>query len=187
MLFDRAKSNLKTVVLPESNDDRVLKAAQILLENEAVNIILLGEKINIEERAKFLNLNLEKAVIINTKDNAYKDDFTNTLYELRKSKGMELEKAKSLMEDRTYFGTMLVYKGVADAMVSGASTTTAQTIRPALQFIKMKPGISNVSGSFIVCLDTKTRPAGMQHGHSGEVFDRHSMACLQVRQQTHHI
>ncbi|HDX6329587.1 phosphate acetyltransferase [Campylobacter fetus] len=157
MLFDRAKSNLKTVVLPESNDDRVLKAAQILLENEAVNIILLGEKINIEERAKFLNLNLEKAVIINTKDNAYKDDFTNTLYELRKSKGMELEKAKSLMEDRTYFGTMLVYKGVADAMVSGASTTTAQTIRPALQFIKMKPGISNVSGSFIVCLDTKTQ------------------------------
>lgn len=155
VLYKKSSSNIKTVVLPESDDDRILKASQILLTSKAVKLILLGDKNSIEDKAKSLNLNLAGATIIDLNNNEFSEDFSNTLYELRKEKGIDLNKAKELMLDRTYFGTMLVYKNIANAMVSGASTTTAQTIRPALQFIKMKKGVSTVSGSFIMCLDTK--------------------------------
>ncbi|MBP5778559.1 MAG: phosphate acetyltransferase, partial [Campylobacter sp.] len=147
MLYKRASANLKSVVLPESDDERILKAAHIINESKAVKIVLLGDENEINSKAKNLGLNLDGIRIINPAHNEYLDEFANTLYELRKAKGMELEKAKALVKDRTYFGTMLVYSGLADAMVSGASTTTAETIRPALQTIKMKPGVSTVSGS----------------------------------------
>ncbi|WP_086228118.1 phosphate acetyltransferase [Campylobacter sp. P0109] len=151
LLYQKAAQKLKTVVLPESDDDRVLKACDILLNSGAISLILLGDKNDINKRANELGLNLSKAKIINPANNELLEEFATTLYDLRKSKGMELEKAKELIKDRTYFGTMLVYKGLASAMVSGASTTTAQTIRPALQFIKTKPGVTSVSGSFIMC------------------------------------
>ena len=151
LLYQKAAQKPKTVVLPESDDDRILKACDILLRSNAVSITLLGDKGQISQRASELGLNLDKADIINPANSELLEEFAATLYELRKSKGMELEKAKELIKDRTYFGTMLVYKGLASAMVSGASTTTAQTIRPALQFIKTKPGVTSVSGSFIMC------------------------------------
>lgn len=151
LLYQKAAQKPKRVVLPESDDDRILKACDILLRSNAVSITLLGDKGQISQRANELGLNLDKADIINPATSDLIDEFTTTLYELRKSKGMELEKAKELIKDRTYFGTMLVYKGLASAMVSGASTTTAQTIRPALQFVKTKPGVTSVSGSFIIC------------------------------------
>lgn len=151
LLYQKAAQKLKTVVLPESDDDRVLKACDILLNSGAISLILLGDENDINKRANELGLNLSKAKIINPVNNELLEEFATTLYDLRKSKGMELEKAKELIKDRTYFGTMLVYKGLASAMVSGASTTTAQTIRPALQFIKTKPGVTSVSGSFIMC------------------------------------
>ena len=151
LLYQKAAQKPKTVVLPESDDDRILKACDILLRSNAVGITLLGDKGQISQRANELGLNLDKADIINPANSELLEEFATTLYELRKSKGMELEKAKELIKDRTYFGTMLVYKGLASAMVSGASTTTAQTIRPALQFIKTKPGVTSVSGSFIMC------------------------------------
>ncbi|WP_086246004.1 phosphate acetyltransferase [Campylobacter devanensis] len=151
LLYQKAAQKLKTVVLPESDDDRVLKACDILLNSGAISLILLGDENDINKRANELGLNLSKAKIINPANSELLEEFATTLYELRKSKGMELEKAKELIKDRTYFGTMLVYKGLASAMVSGASTTTAQTIRPALQFIKTKPGVTSVSGSFIMC------------------------------------
>ncbi|MBR2159512.1 MAG: phosphate acetyltransferase [Campylobacter sp.] len=151
LLYQKAAQKPKTVVLPESDDDRILKACDILLRSNAVGITLLGDKGQISQRASELGLNLDKADIINPANSELLEEFATTLYELRKSKGMELEKAKELIKDRTYFGTMLVYKGLASAMVSGASTTTAQTIRPALQFVKTKPGVTSVSGSFIMC------------------------------------
>lgn len=154
-LLEKAKKNIKTIVLPESHDDRILKASDILLKTDALNLILLGDENKVKEDAKRLNLDLSKAKIINPLNNEFSDSFANSLYELRKAKGMELDKAKELVKDRTYFGTMLVYEGKADAMVSGASTTTAETIRPALQIIKTKPGIKTVSGAFLMCLDTK--------------------------------
>ena len=155
MLYQRAIANLKSVVLPESDDERILKAAHIINESKAVKIVLLGDENEVKSKAANLGLNLDGIRIINPANNEYSDEFASTLYELRKAKGMELEKAKSLVKDRTYFGTMLVYSGVCDAMVSGASTTTAETIRPALQTIKMKPGVSTVSGSFLMCMENE--------------------------------
>lgn len=151
----KASKLSRVVVLPESNDERVLLACNELLSNKLCKIILLGEKAEILNKASKLNCDLSSANFINPLNNEYFDDFTNTLYELRKDKGLSKDEAKELIKDRTYFGTMLVYKGLAHAMVSGASTTTAQTIRPALQFVKMKPGIASVSGSFIMCLKDK--------------------------------
>ncbi len=153
-LLAKARKLNRTVVLPESDDERILQAAKILLESGAVRIILLGDPEKIAKNAsKFeLDLNNSNLKIIDPANNEYAGDFTTTLYELRKHKGMSEDEAAKLMKDRTYFGTMLVYKGFAHAMVSGAGTTTAQTIRPALQFVKTKPGISTVSGAFIMCL-----------------------------------
>ncbi len=155
MLFSKAKSDLKVVVLPESGDERVLRAAGELLKSGAVKLILLGEKSAVEKKAASIGVDVSAAEIIDPATSELHEEYANTLFELRKSKGMELDKAQKLMRDKTFFGTMLVHKGKADAMVSGASTTTAETIRPALQFIKMKPGISTVSGSFIICLEDK--------------------------------
>lgn len=151
----KASKPSRVVVLPESDDERVLLACNELLSNKLCKIILLGKKAEILNKASELNCDLSSANFINPLNNEYFDDFTNTLHELRKDKGLSKDEAKELIKDRTYFGTMLVYKGLAHAMVSGASTTTAQTIRPALQFVKMKPGIASVSGSFIMCLKDK--------------------------------
>lgn len=151
----KASELSRVVVLPESNDERVLLACDELLKDKLCKIILLGDKDEILMKASKLNCDLGSANFINPANNEYLDDFSNSLYELRKNKGLSKNEADELIKDRTYFGTMLVYKGLAHAMVSGASTTTAQTIRPALQFVKMKPGVSSVSGSFIICLKDK--------------------------------
>lgn len=151
----KASELSRVVVLPESNDERVLLACDELLKDKLCKIILLGDKDEILMKASKLNCDLGSANFINPANNEYLEDFSNSLYELRKNKGLSKSQADELIKDRTYFGTMLVYKGLAHAMVSGASTTTAQTIRPALQFVKMKPGVSSVSGSFIMCLKDK--------------------------------
>lgn len=151
----KASGLSRVVVLPESDDERVLLACDELLKDKLCKIILLGDKDEILMKASKLNCDLGSANFINPANNEYLEDFSNSLYELRKNKGLSKSQADELIKDRTYFGTMLVYKGLAHAMVSGASTTTAQTIRPALQFVKMKPGVSSVSGSFIICLKDK--------------------------------
>ena len=150
-LLSRARALKRVVVLPESDDERVLKAASKVLEIDGAKIILLGKKDEILARAG--SLDLSKAQFIDISSSEYFDDFASTLFELRKAKGMSKDEAKELMSRPEYFGTMLVYKGIAHAMVSGAKTTTADTIRPALQFVKMKDGISTVSGAFVMVLD----------------------------------
>ena len=149
-LLSRARALKRVVVLPESDDERVLKAASKVLEIDGAKIILLGKKDEILARAG--SLDLSKAQFIDISTSEYFDDFASTLFELRKAKGMSKDEAKELMSRPEYFGTMLVYKGIAHAMVSGAKTTTADTIRPALQFVKMKDGISTVSGAFVMVL-----------------------------------
>ena len=149
-LLSRARALKRVVVLPESDDERVLKAASKVLEIDGAKIILLGKKDEILARAGALELS--KAQFIDISTSEYFDDFASTLFELRKAKGMSESEAKELMSRPEYFGTMLVYKGIAHAMVSGAKTTTADTIRPALQFVKMKDGISTVSGAFVMVL-----------------------------------
>ena len=149
-LLSRARALKRVVVLPESDDERVLKAASKVLEIDGAKIILLGKKDEILARAG--SLDLSKAQFIDISTSEYFDDFASTLFELRKAKGMSQDEAKELILRPEYFGTMLVYKGIAHAMVSGAKTTTADTIRPALQFVKMKDGISTVSGAFVMVL-----------------------------------
>ncbi|GAA7093064.1 phosphate acetyltransferase [Helicobacter pylori] len=154
-LEKKAKKQIKKVVLPESEDERILKAAHRLNAMGTVGLILLGDKEIINSQAKHLNLNLENTEIIDPNTSHYREEFANNLYELRKSKGLSGQEAKQLVLDKTYFATMLVHSGYAHAMVSGVNHTTANTIRSALQIIKTKPGVSLVSSVFLMCLDTQ--------------------------------
>ena len=152
-LHAKARANKRTIVLPEGNVDRIIKAAAELYANDLVNLVLIGDEAEIKAKAAEIGVELADDIkIVNPANDANIDDYANTLYELRKAKGMTEEKAKALMLDKTYYGTMMVYKGHADGLVSGATTTTADTIRPALQFIKTKPGIKTVSGVFLMSL-----------------------------------
>lgn len=153
-LTKRAKRSVKHIVLPEGNDDRILKAAERLIQQEIVEITLLGNVAEITASMKRLGLTIDqnRIHIINPADSEYFEDYASTLFELRKNKNLALDAARDLMADVSYFGTMMVHKGHADGMVSGALHTTQHTIRPALQFVKTKPGITTVSSVFFMCL-----------------------------------
>ena len=156
-LLQRAKKQRKHIVLPEGNDERILTAAVRLVEMDIVALTILGDRTAIENKIHQLALKVEldKIHIINPIESEYYEDFTETLYQLRKNKGLTIDIAADLMVDVSYFGTMMVYKGLADGMVSGAAHTTQHTIRPALQFIKTKPGVSVVSSVFFMCLEDR--------------------------------
>ncbi|MBK2000864.1 phosphate acetyltransferase [Campylobacter sp. 2018MI35] len=154
-MIKKGIKNKKTVVLPEGNDERILKACDILLKTEVVDLIILGDEKEIKQNAEKLMLNIHSAKMMNPSTSDLCEEFASMLYEARKSKGMTLDQAKELVKDKTYFGTLLVHSGKADAMVSGASTTTAETIRPALQLIKTQEGVSSVSGLFFMGLEDK--------------------------------
>ncbi|MDR2099779.1 MAG: phosphate acetyltransferase [Campylobacteraceae bacterium] len=155
ILFEKARQNRQRIVLPESNDDRILRASEIILKHDVADIILLGNPEEVKKRASTLGIDINKAAIIEPEKSKLLEQYINDFYELRKSKGVTLEQSREIMQDCSYFGTMMVYKGDADGMVSGAIHTTGDTIRPALQIIKTKPGISIISSIFFMCLDTK--------------------------------
>ncbi len=154
-LFYMASQNKKTIVLPESGDERILRAAEIILRRNVANIILIGDEKELKARYMRLGLDLSSAKIVNHLTSKYIEEFSNVFYELRKHKGVTQEVAKDAMLHVNYFATMMVYMGYADGMVSGAVHATAETIRPALQIIKTKPGFSVVSSVFFMCLKTK--------------------------------
>ncbi|MBC8757632.1 phosphate acetyltransferase [Kordia sp. YSTF-M3] len=156
-LLQKAKSHKKHIVLPEGTDERILRATKQLIDLDIVRITLLGDKKQIEAKIGMfdIGLNLDKVTIINPNESADFDAFAEALYELRKHKNVNLAMARDLMEDVSYFGTMMVYMGKADGMVSGAVHTTQHTIRPALQFVKTKPGIALVSSIFFMCLEDR--------------------------------
>ncbi len=153
-LVSKAKASKKHIVLPEGTDQRILQAAASLVDQNVVDITLLGKKEEIHAVAAksgiLLNGNLK---IIDPAESELYEDFWKTYYELRKHKNIHEEMARDALADVSYFGTMMVYKGLADGMVSGAAHTTAHTIIPALQFIKTRPGVSTVSSCFFMCLD----------------------------------
>lgn len=159
-LIQRAQSNKQHIVLPEGENDRVLKAAEILLRRGVVDLTILGREDKISERVKSLGLHLENATMIDPRYAQNFDDYVDTYYELRKSKGITKDVAADIMADLNFFGTMMIYKGHADGMVSGAIHTTADTIRPAFQFIKTKPGCSIVSSVFLMCLNDRVLAYG---------------------------
>ncbi|HJE20660.1 MAG TPA: phosphate acetyltransferase, partial [Bifidobacterium pullorum] len=142
----------KTIVLPEGEEDRIIKAADYLLERDIVNLIIVGDKDAILARGKELGLNsLEKASFQAMDDEEVLAPMVAKLCELRAKKGMTEEQARKTLTDASYFGTMLVVLGKADGLVSGSINSTANTVRPALQVIKTKPGQSLVSGAFLMC------------------------------------
>jgi phosphate acetyltransferase len=139
-----------------------LRASVDLIQNDVATLILLGDPVQIHEKAQQLNLNLqqEHIEILDPRTAPQFESYAETLYELRKQKNMDLPMARDLMADVSYFGTMMVYKGDADGMVSGAVHTTQHTIRPALQFVKTKPGVSLVSSVFFMCLSDRVTVFG---------------------------
>ena len=152
-----AKKAQRHIVLPEGDDDRIITAASLIAKDKIAYITVLGNPDDIKAKAAQLGLywDDERIKIVNPLDSKYYEDYYTTLYELRKSKGLELAAAKDLMLDVSYFGTMMVYKGQANGMVSGAKHTTAHTIKPALQFVKTKPGFNTVSSVFFMLLDDR--------------------------------
>ena len=146
----RAKQDIKTIVLPEGNDIRTIEGAKIALEEGYANIILLGNEEEITKTANKHNFDISKAKIINPLNSPNYDEFVNSFYELRKNKGMTIEKAKEIIKDETYFGMMMVKQGLADGLVSGAVHSTADTLRPALQILKTAPGTKLVSAFFLM-------------------------------------
>ena len=161
-LVKKAQKNKKHIVLPESDDERILRAAGRLITLNIVDITLLGKRSKIQNliTKNRIRLNLDKVNVIDPVESKYFDDYTNTLYGLRKHKNLTIDTAKDLMTNVSYFGTMMVYKGDADGMVSGAVHTTQHTIRPALQFIKTKPDVSVVSSVFFMCLEDRVSVFG---------------------------
>ncbi|MWW24896.1 phosphate acetyltransferase [Algibacter lectus] len=156
-LLQRALNNKKHIVLPEGDDERVLRAAARLIDAQVVELTLIGDEDLIKERLITLDIALDtnKINIVSPTKSPYFDDYVNTLYELRKHKNVNLEMARDMISDVSYFGTMMIYKGHADGMVSGAVHTTQHTLRPALQFIKTKPDVNIVSSVFFMCLEDR--------------------------------
>ncbi|MCL2091309.1 MAG: phosphate acetyltransferase [Micrococcales bacterium] len=151
-LLDRARSDRKRIVLPEGDDDRILRAASTLLRRDVADLTIMGDEATVRARASELGLDLDAAAIVDPATSDWLEGFAAEYAQLRAHKGVTLDQARETMLDVSYFATMMVYKGVADGMVSGAKHTTAHTIKPSFEIIKTAPGISNVSSVFFMCL-----------------------------------
>ena len=149
-LKNKAKQSIKTIILTESEDKRVLKAAQKVKEEGFANIILIGNEQDANKLAKENNIDISGIPVINPETSEKYDEYVNAFYELRKAKGMTIDKAKEMLKDNMYFGTMMVKQGDADGLVSGACHSTANTLRPALQILKTAPGTKLVSAFFLM-------------------------------------
>jgi len=156
-LTEQARANRRRIVLPEGDEERILRASAILVRERIADLILLGDPQDIRATVSRLgiDLDLNRVEIINPATSPRLDIYADELYRLRRHRGMTREQAHDLMLDVSYYGTMMVHMGDADGMVSGAAHTTAHTIRPALQIIKTRPGISIVSSVFFMCLEDR--------------------------------
>ena len=147
---ERAKQDIKTIVLPESDDIRIIEAASKVLKEGYADIILVGNKDKINKLANTNNIDITGAKIIDPNNSDKFSKYSNDFYELRKEKGMTLDKAKEMMKDNVYFGMMMVKEGDSDGLVSGACHSTSDTLRPALQILKTAPGTKLVSAFFLM-------------------------------------
>ena len=151
-LMERARADRRHIVLPESGDDRILTAADILLRRGVADLTLLGDENSVRARASALGLDLDAARVQAPDDPALVERFAEAYAQARAHKGMTAARAREVVTDVSYFGTLMVHLGLADGMVSGAVHTTAHTIRPALELIKTRPGVGTVSSVFLMCL-----------------------------------
>ncbi len=154
-LIQRAKNVQKHIVLPEGKDERILRAAEILLLRGVAKLTLLGDEAAIQQKILSLGLDLDAVTIINPLTSELREYFSESYFQSRKHKGLSQEMAFDTVADSSYFGTLMVHLGYADGMVSGAVHTTQHTIRPAFQIIKTKPGTSIVSSVFFMCLEDR--------------------------------
>lgn len=149
-IINRAKADTKTIVLPEVEDERVLRAAGIISKEKIAKIVLIGNKDDINKKANDLKVNLEQVIIIDPLYSDKYDTYVEYLYNIRKEKGLTIDQAKELVKDPVYFGVLMVKMNEADGLVSGAIHSTADTLRPALQIIKAKGGNKLVSSFFLM-------------------------------------
>ncbi len=159
-LREQARGDRQHIVLPEGDDDRILRSAGRLLQRGVADLTILGEETTIRSRAAELGVNLDEAAVLNPQTSQLCDQFAQQYAELRKDRGVTVEHAREIICDVSYFGTMLVYNDMVDGMVSGASHTTAHTVRPAFEIIKTAPGIATVSSVFLMCLPDKVLAYG---------------------------
>lgn len=152
-LMKKAKETRRHIVLPEGEDDRILLAASQLLEEDICDLTILGDPEDMRSRAKMLGADISAAKLSNPKTSSNLETFAEDFAELRKSKGISVDEARETMNDISYFATMMIHKGLADGMVSGAANTTAHTIKPSFQIIKTRPGASTVSSLFLMVMD----------------------------------
>lgn len=153
-IIARAKANKQRIVLPEGTEERTIKAADQLLADGVAEIILIGNPTEIKSLAEKFNLShIDKAHIVDPKNNAKKQVYADLLFELRKAKGMTPEQAVTLAEDPLYLACLMIKNGDADGEIAGAQNTTGNVLRPALQIIKTAPGISVVSGAFMMFVE----------------------------------
>jgi phosphate acetyltransferase len=151
-LVEQAKSNRRHIVLPEGTEERILRAAEILLLRGVADLTLLGSIGEIEQKASSLGLSLKGAVFLDPADSLRREEYAHTYYQLRKHKGISEQMAFDLVADVAYFGTLMVHRAEADGLVSGAVHTTAHTLRPAFEIIGLKTGFSLASSIFFMCL-----------------------------------
>jgi phosphate acetyltransferase len=154
-LLDRARADRKHVVLPEGGDERVLRAADVLLRRGVVDVTLLGDPAEVRAAAARLGLDLDAAALLDPHDEELAERFAQEYARRRAHKGVTLDLARDIVTDVSYFGTLMVALGLADGMVSGAAHTTAHTIRPAFELIRTRPGVSVVSSVFFMCLSDR--------------------------------
>ena len=148
----RAKKQMKTIILPEAEDARVIEAASKVIEQGFAKVILLGNEEQIKKDANDKNLDLNGIKIIDPNKSEKKEEYAEALFELRKKKGMALEEAKKIIQEPIYYGMMMLKNNEADGLVSGAAHSTANTLRPALQILKTAPGTKLVSAFFVMCV-----------------------------------
>ena len=161
-IIARAKSDRQRIVLPEGTEERTLKAADKVLADGVADLIILGNRQEIMDLASQWKLdNISKATIIDPENNPKSQEYANLLFELRKNKGMTIEEAQKKVLDPLYLGCLIIKNGEADGQLAGARNATSNVLRPALQIIKTKPGISVVSGAFVMITDAK------QYGENG--------------------
>lgn len=157
----RAKKEIKTIVLPEATDVRILEAAQIVKNEGYAKVILVGQEEQVRQIAKEKGIDIGNTQIIDPEKSDKINEYANTLYELRKNKGMTEEQAKQLVLDPVYYGMIMVKLGEADGLVSGAAHSTSDTLRPALQILRTAPGTKLVSAFFIMVVPN------CEHGANG--------------------
>ncbi|MBQ7191534.1 MAG: phosphate acetyltransferase [Paludibacteraceae bacterium] len=155
-MLERAKQNPQRIVLPEGDEPRTLEAANMLLRDKVAKLILIGPKDAIEQQARDKGYEyIKEATIFDPTTNPKMDEYANLLFELRKSKGMTIEEARKKSQDPLYLGCLMIKNGDADGELAGARGTTADTIRPAFQILKTKPGVKIVSGAFLMFTPAK--------------------------------